>query len=113
MARVIIAASADADTDVILADLAREAGGRAAVKYDRLVDRLYERLAAHPAIGAPRPALGTNIRIGIVSPYIIIYRHSGEDDTVMVCASFMAAVVSPASSCETWPVVPSVLANCL
>jgi toxin ParE1/3/4 len=27
-------------------------------------------------------ALGSNIRIGIVSPYIVIYRHSEGDDTV-------------------------------
>ena len=84
MARVIIASGADADTDGILADLAREAGERTAVKYDRLFDGLYERLADHPAIGAPRSALGQNIRIGIVTPYIVIYRHTKDDDTVTV-----------------------------
>ena len=76
--------SADADTDAILAYLAREAGGRTAVKYDRLFDGLYERLAAHPAIGAPRPALGRTIRIGIVSPYIVVYQHTEDNDTVTV-----------------------------
>ena len=84
MARVLIASGADADTDVILAGRAREAGGRTAVRYDRLFDRPYERLADHPAIGAPRPALGQNIRIGVVSPYIAIYRHTEDDDTLTV-----------------------------
>lgn len=84
MARVIVSPSADADTDVILATLVREAGSGTAIKYDRLFDRLYERLTDHPAIGALRPALGQNIRIGIVSPYIIIYRHTAHDDTVTV-----------------------------
>ena len=49
-----------------------------------LIERLYDRLGAHPGIGAPRPALGRNIRIGIVSPYIVIYRHTDADDTVTV-----------------------------
>ncbi len=31
-----------------------------------------------------RPAIGQNIRIGIVSPYIVIYRYSERDDTVTV-----------------------------
>lgn len=84
MARVIIAASADADTAGILAYLAAHAGRQTAVKYDSLFEQLYDRLAVHPGSGAPRPALGRNIRIGIVSPYIIIYRHTEDDDTVTV-----------------------------
>jgi len=84
MARVVIAPSADADTDFILADLASVAGQRVSAKYDKLLDRLYDRLAAHPAIGAPRPGIGLNIRIGIVSPYIVIYRYAPDSDTVIV-----------------------------
>jgi toxin ParE1/3/4 len=84
MARIIVAPEADADTDGIIADLAAQAGGRVAVKYIGLFDKLYERLADHPGSGAPRPVLGTHIRIGIVSPYIVIYRHSGADNTVTV-----------------------------
>ena len=42
------------------------------------------RLTKHPAIGAPRLALGRDIRIGIVSPCIVIYRHGVDDDTVTV-----------------------------
>jgi toxin ParE1/3/4 len=84
MARVVIAATADADTAGILTYLALKAGKRIAVKYAELFEKLYDRLAVHPAIGALRPALGRNIRIGIVSPYIVIYRYTDNDDTVMV-----------------------------
>jgi len=75
---------ADADTAVILDDLASKAGLRTAEKYGRLFDRLYERLADHPASGARRPALGPDARIGIVSPFIIIYDYNEQDDTVTV-----------------------------
>ncbi len=47
-------------------------------------DALYDRLAEHPDSGAPRPGLGTDIRIGIVLPYIVIYRHHEADDIVTV-----------------------------
>jgi toxin ParE1/3/4 len=84
MARVVIAASADTDIEGILTYLAVKAGRRTAARYNGLIERLYDRLGAHPGIGAPRPALGRNIRIGIVSPYIVIYRHTDADDTVTV-----------------------------
>jgi toxin ParE1/3/4 len=84
MARIIIAPEADADTDGIIADLIAKAGVRVAVKYNNLFEKLYERLADHPGSGAPRPALGANMRIGIISPYIVVYRHSEADDTVTV-----------------------------
>jgi toxin ParE1/3/4 len=84
MARIVIAASAGADTEGIFRYLAAEAGWRTAAKYGALRERLDDRLAAQPAIGAPRPALGRDIRIGIVSPYIVICRHTEADDTVTV-----------------------------
>jgi toxin ParE1/3/4 len=84
MARVIIAATADADTDGILVDLAAKGGRRLAAKYNDLFERLYDRLGDFPGSGAPRPAIGADIRIGIVSPYIVIYRHSVDNDTVTV-----------------------------
>jgi toxin ParE1/3/4 len=83
MARIVIASSADADFAEILTDLAAKAGWRTASKYDELFEKLYDRLADHPHSGPPRPALGQSIRIGVVSPYIVIYRNEG-DDTVTV-----------------------------
>jgi len=32
----------------------------------------------------PRDNLGPNIRIGVVAPYIVIYRHIEADNTVIV-----------------------------
>ena len=84
MARFILSASASADQTEIINDLNSTAGLRTATKFRGLFSTLYVNLTDHPAIGAPRPALGRNIRIGIVSPYIIIYRHSEGDDTVTV-----------------------------
>jgi toxin ParE1/3/4 len=31
-----------------------------------------------------RPALGPNVRIGVVTPYIVVYRHTEREDTVTV-----------------------------
>jgi toxin ParE1/3/4 len=84
MARVVIAPLAGIDIRGILKALAVSAGLRTATKFDNLFERLLDRLAEHPASGAPRPALGRQIRIGVVSPYIAIYRHDEADDTVMV-----------------------------
>ena len=84
MARVVIASSADADYAEVITDLAAKAGWRTAAKYDELFERLYDRLADHPHSGAPRPALGRNIRIGIVTPFIVIYRNDDDSDTVTV-----------------------------
>jgi toxin ParE1/3/4 len=80
-ARVVIASSADADYAEILTDLVARAGLRTATKYNELFERLYDRLADHPHSGAPRPVLGRSIRIGIVAPYIVIYRD--EDDNIV------------------------------
>jgi toxin ParE1/3/4 len=64
---------ADADYAEIITDLVAKAGWRTAAKYDGLFERLYDRLADHPHSGAQRPELGQNIRIGIVTPFIVIY----------------------------------------
>jgi len=84
MARVIVTASADADVYAIQAHLAKAAGIRVAAKYTALFENLYDRLAEHPDNGAPRPGLGKDTRIGIVLPYIVIYRHHKADDVVTI-----------------------------
>lgn len=58
MTRVVFAASASLDEAAILNDLSMRAGWQVAVKFRALFRGLYERLAVHPAIGAPRPVLG-------------------------------------------------------
>ena len=84
MARVVITASADADTAYIIADLGAKAGANVAVRYDADFHRLYERLSDHPESGAPRPRLGKQVRICVVSPYVVIYQHIEADDTVTI-----------------------------
>jgi toxin ParE1/3/4 len=84
MARVIITASADADSAAILGDLNSKAGQPTVIKYRTLFKELYRRLAHHPDSGPARPILGPNIRIGIVFPHIVIYEHAQAADTVTV-----------------------------
>jgi toxin ParE1/3/4 len=76
--------SADSDSSFIYADLHGKTGMRAVVKYRALFRRLYERLGDFPESGAPRPELGPDIRIGIVFPYIVIYRFDEADNSVIV-----------------------------
>jgi toxin ParE1/3/4 len=84
MARVVVTSAADADTCEIQTYLARNAGAVVASRYTMLFERLYERLAEYPDSGALRPALGHNIRVGVVAPFIVMYRHERDADTVTV-----------------------------
>ena len=68
----------------IIAYLAGKAGYDVAARYIASFEKLYDRLADHPDSGAPRPALGPQVRIGIVPPYIVIYEHDATDDAVIV-----------------------------
>ena len=84
MARVIVTPSADADTAEIIAHLDAKAGHGVAAKYNASFEQLYDNLADFPDSGAARPEVGAKIRIGIVSPYIVIYRHTETDGVVRV-----------------------------
>jgi toxin ParE1/3/4 len=84
MARVIVSLLAQADTDYIAIDLTHKAGHSVAAKYSASFEAIYERLAAHPDSGAPRPAIGRHVRIGIASPYIVIYEHDKASGTVTI-----------------------------
>jgi toxin ParE1/3/4 len=84
VARVVLTASADADTAFILRDLAAKAGANIAGRYDAEFDTLYRRLERFPESGSPRPALGAIVRIGIVSPYNVIHEYIAADDVVTV-----------------------------
>jgi toxin ParE1/3/4 len=80
MARVIVSEVADEDLSRISARLAHEAGSRVARKYGLRFERLFELIAQRPEICAARPRLGPFIRVGVVFPYVVIYRHiAGED----------------------------------
>ncbi len=84
MARIIVTAPADADMADIFADLYNGAGPVTAEKFNTRFDRLYERLANHPESCPLRPKLGPHIRIGLVLPYVVIYRHVEGADVVTI-----------------------------
>jgi toxin ParE1/3/4 len=84
MAQVVISERADLDTNRIFLNLAAKAGRFVVVKYEARFELLFDNLAAYPDQGAPRPTLGKNIRIAVVDPFIVIYRHMLERDTVAV-----------------------------
>jgi toxin ParE1/3/4 len=84
MARVIVSLLAQADTNEIVTDLAEKAGYNVAAGYAASFEALYERFAVHPDSGAPRFAIGPDIRIGIASPYVVIYGHDKASDTVTI-----------------------------
>jgi toxin ParE1/3/4 len=84
MARVVVASSADGDAAAIINDLVEKAGYAVAARYVEMFDALYDRLAAHPSSGAPRPALGAQVRIGIVPPFIVIYDYDAPTEIVTV-----------------------------
>jgi toxin ParE1/3/4 len=84
VARVRIASPASADSVDILLHLTHEAGVRVAEQYAAGFDELFQLLETHPQGGPLRPALGANVRIGIVSPYVVIYDYSDAADLVTV-----------------------------
>jgi toxin ParE1/3/4 len=82
MTRLIVTAEADVDARNILDYLRREAGARVAANYGGRFSLALTRLVDLPQSGAPRPALGRNTRIAIVSPYLIIYDYTQDEDTL-------------------------------
>lgn len=84
MARLLITDPADADSIAIISDLTTKAGELVADRYDAEFDALYRRLEAFPESGSPRAKLGRFVRIGLVSPYVVVYRHIPDDDLVAI-----------------------------
>jgi len=84
MARLIVSLLAQADTTYIAHDLAFKAGHAVAARYLESFEELYARVADWPEIGAPRPALGPHVRIGIVSPYVALYEYDVAQGTVTI-----------------------------
>ncbi len=84
MTRFVIAAIADADRAEIIEELAAKAGAFTARKYDDRFEQLYDRLELYPQSCPLRPVLGHEIRLGVVTPFVIIYRYAEIDDTVTV-----------------------------
>jgi len=73
MTRLVVSLQARADTAYVIRDLAAKAGNAVAAKYTASFETLFDRLLRFPDSGAPRPAIARHARIGVVSPYIVIY----------------------------------------
>lgn len=84
MTRPVFTARFRSDTNHILEYLENVAGPRVAENYAHRFRTTVDRLIQYPQSAAPRPALGANARIAIVSPYILIYDYEPEDDTVVL-----------------------------
>ncbi len=84
MASIIVSPSADADMGEILEDLAKKSGARTAAKYDQRFDDLYNHLSLYPERCPRRPKVAAQTRIGIVLPYVVLYRYSKSDDAVVI-----------------------------
>jgi toxin ParE1/3/4 len=84
MARLIVSLLAQSDTSYIAHDLTFKAGHAVAARYLDSFDKLYARLVDYPRSGPSRPMLGPHIRIGVVSPYIVIYEYDVPTDLVTI-----------------------------
>ena len=83
MIRVIVSAKARGDFRDIIAYLSRYAGSSVAKRYAARIDDCVALIAERPGIGAPRPGLGSGIRIRTIRPYVLIYRFSSESVEIL------------------------------
>ena len=84
MPRVVVTPRADRDIVAILDYLVRQAGPRVARKYADAFDEAIARLEDMPCTAAPRSELGANVRITIVSPYLIVHEHQRGEEALYV-----------------------------
>ena len=82
MAKLIVSPPAALDAAAIVDLLSDKAGIDVAAKYLREIDALFERISLFPKSGMRRPSLGRDIRLGVVEPYVIIYRYRADTVTV-------------------------------
>lgn len=82
MTRLVVAPEAETDTNTILSYLERQAGAGVAREYRLRFIETIERIVAMPLSGAPRSLLGQNVRISVVSPYVVIYEYERIRDEV-------------------------------
>lgn len=81
-ARLVVSRRAHQDLLEILRQLTQVAGWRVAQAYGERFLRLYELICERPEICAARPKLGPFARVGVVHPYLVIYRHIPGEDVV-------------------------------
>ena len=76
MAVVVVSPLALIDLEDIAAYLMIEAGPSIANRYAEEFVEVMDQLALFPGSGSPRPGLGRDVRIAIVTPYLLIHRHA-------------------------------------
>jgi plasmid stabilization system protein ParE len=84
MMRIVVSPRADSDWDEILDRLVLRGGYAVAHRYASGLDTIYENLLKSPAMGSPRPQYGQDTRIVVLSPYLVIYDHLIDEDTVQI-----------------------------
>jgi toxin ParE1/3/4 len=72
-AKLVVSDAARADVREILDYLQREAGDRIALRYSIEFDAAIDRIADLPHMGSPRTSFGPDMRIMIISPYLLFY----------------------------------------
>src|SRR5262249_1814143 len=97
MTRVVISSPASADSNEILAYLARVSGPATADKYDMLFNEVSDRLAIDPEMYAARPRFGPKIRAAVVSPYLVVYEHTSPDLVTVLRILHGSRRLTPAS----------------
>ena len=84
MTLLFVSDRADRDIDAIFDALNQSHGITAVAALDADLRKLYRRITDFPQSGPLRPALGSGIRIGVVAPYLLIYRYDASYDAVNV-----------------------------
>lgn len=83
MTRLVLTPAALNDANEIFEYLAAEAGRAVADKYRMSFDNLFRLLRDYSDVGPVRSRLGRGVRIGVVDPYLAIYRHDLDTVTVL------------------------------
>ncbi len=83
MTRLVVAGPAKLDIREILTKLSQLAGYPVSRRYGARFKAMYRYIAQYPAAGAPRPALGPQVRIRVVQPFVFIYDYSGDEVTIL------------------------------
>jgi len=83
-ARVVVTDAASDDQRAVLLYLHRHAGTSVARRYQHGLSELFRQISDHPDSGPMRPGLGKDIRIGILPPYIVVYRHDQDAGVVVI-----------------------------
>ena len=84
MAEVRVSRAAVADFDEIMTYLERAAGRPVADRFAAEFTAVFESIAAHPGLGAPRPKLGRVARLVSVPPYSIYYDGKPKGDVAVI-----------------------------